>query len=94
MKVKYIFTTLILAVILLEGIQVYLSNRIAGSSIEVARLRQQIETLDEKNTSLKTELLSYASFSRVASRAAELGFQESKRNVIVLSAPLPVAISH
>lgn len=94
MKVKLIFTLLILVTVLLEGVHVYLSNRIASTSIEVAQLREEIETLDEKNTALKTELLAYSSFNRIASRAAELGFQESKRNVMVLNAPLQVAISH
>lgn len=93
MKLKLIFTTLILTVVLLEGVQVYLSNRIAGTSIEVAQLRSQIEVLDEKNTSLKTQLLSYSSFNNVASRAAQMGFLESRNNVIMIHAPLPVAIS-
>lgn len=93
MKLKLLITILIVTIILLEGVQVYFSNRIAGTSIEVASLRAKIEALDEKNTSLKTELLTYSSFTWVASRAAELGLSESKNNVIMLKAPLPVAIS-
>lgn len=94
MKIKLLFATLLVTTILLESVNVYLSNRIAGGSIEVAKLREKIQELDEKNIALKTELLSYSSFNRIASRAAELGFLESKKNIMVLNAPLQVAISH
>lgn len=93
MKLKLAFTFMIVMIVLLQCVQVYLSNRIAGTSIEVARLRQDIEALDEKNTSLKTQLLAHSSFTSVASRAAEIGFTETKNNVILLKAPLPVAVS-
>lgn len=93
MKIKLILTTLFLTVILLEGINVYLSNRVAGTSIEVSRLTQSVEILDEKNISLKSELLSFSSFDRVASRAAELGFTENKDSAIMVNTPLQVAIS-
>lgn len=93
MKLKLIITLLIITIFILEGVQVYFSNRIAGTSIEVATLRQKIEALNEKNTDIKTELLSYSSFNSIASRAAELGFSENKNSVITLTAPLPVALS-
>lgn len=85
---------LVTAVLVLEGVQVYLSNRIAGTSIEVARLTQEIGVLSEKNTSLKSELLSFSSFERIASRAAELGFIENRNQDISLKAPIPVAIGN
>lgn len=93
MKTRLILIILFLTVLLLEGINVYLSNRVAGTSIEVARLTQAVEVIDEKNTSLRSELLSFSSFARVASRAAELGFTENKDSAIRLSAPLQVALS-
>lgn len=93
MKIKVTLLTLFLTVLLLEGINVYLSNRVAGTSIEVARLTQAVEVMEEKNTSLRSELLSFSSFARVASRAAELGFTEHKDSAIMLSAPLRVALS-
>ena len=93
MKIKLIFTLLVVTLVVLEGVNIYLSNTVAGSSIEVARLRETIEVLDEKNISLKSEYLSYSSYDHVSSRAAELGFQESKDSAIMLKAPLQVAIS-
>lgn len=93
-KLKSIFVILLILVVLLEGVQVYLSNRIAGTSIEVAQLQEKIGKLDEKNVSLKSELLTYSSFEHIASRAAELGFIENKNQDISLSAPIPVAFSN
>ncbi|MFI5265320.1 MAG: hypothetical protein ACHQT7_01085 [Candidatus Levyibacteriota bacterium] len=93
MKLKPIIITLFLAVLLLEGVNVYLSNKVAGTSIEVARLTQGVQVLDEQNTSLKSELLSFSSLEHIASRAAELGFTDNKDSAIMLSTPLQVAIS-
>lgn len=93
MKTKLILLVLFITVLLLEGTNIYLSNRVAGTSIEVARLTQEVQVLDEKNISLKSELLSFSSYEHVSSRAAELGFIESKDSAIMLSTPLQVAIS-
>lgn len=93
-KIRTLLTLFILLVIVLEAVSVYLSNTIAGTSVEVANLRQEIEAVNEKNVSLKTELLSYASYERIASRAAELGFVESRDSAIMVHAPLQVALVH
>ncbi len=90
-SVKLVVALLILATLVLEGIHIYLSNRVAETSIEVAITRQEIQMLDEKTTSLKTELLNYSSFERISSRAAELGFQDSRDNAIMINAPVKVA---
>ncbi|MGE5042314.1 MAG: hypothetical protein ACM3IJ_05440 [Candidatus Levyibacteriota bacterium] len=94
LSLKTLAIGLVTAVILLEGVQVYLSNRIAGTSIEVARLQQEIGVISEKNTALKSELLTFSSFEHIASRAAELGFIENKNQDISLTAPIPVAIGN
>jgi cell division protein FtsL len=94
LSLKNMVLGLIALVVLLEGVQVYLSNRIAGTSIEVARLQGEIARIDEKNVSLKSELLSFSSFDHVSSRAAELGFIENKNQDITLKAPIPVALSN
>lgn len=93
-SLKKILFLLLSVVVLLEGVQVYLSNRIAGTSIEVARLQTQIKEVDEKNISLKSQLLSLSSFESIASRAAEMGFIENKNSDITLKAPIPVALSN
>ena len=64
---------------------------VSETSVEVATIRNEIEELDEKTTSLKTELLKYSSFSRISSRAAELGFQESRDSAMRVNIPVKVA---
>lgn len=93
MKIKLLILTLILVTVVLEGVNIFLSNNAAGTSIEVARLSQELEVLDEHNISLNTDILSYSSYEHVASRAAELGFSQNKNSAIMLSAPLQVALS-
>jgi len=92
-SIKLAMVTLILAALVLEGVHIYLSNRVAETSIEVATVRQEIQELDEKTTSLKTELLGYSSFERVSSRAAELGFKDGRDNAIMINAPVKVALA-
>lgn len=82
---------LFLILIVLEGINVYLSNTIAGSSIEASGVRIEISKVDEQITLLRSELYSYSSFDKIASRAAELGFADSKE-AMVITAPLPVVL--
>ncbi len=93
LKVKYLFTILLIITLVLEGVNVYLSNKIAGTSIQVAKAREEVRILDERNTGFRTELLSYTSFEHVSSRAAELGFVEGKESTIMLKTPLQVALS-
>ena len=91
-KIRYLIFSLVAVTIVLEGFNIFISNSIAGSSIEVSLLTQEIEGIDEKNTSLKTELLSYSSFESVASRAASLGFIENKNSAMMINSPLKVAL--
>ncbi len=90
-SIKFGILCLVIATLVLEGIHIYLSNRVAETSIEVATIRQEIQELDEKTTSLKTELLNYSSFERISSRAAELGFKDSRDNAIMIKTPVKVA---
>lgn len=89
---KKIITLLIITIVVLQAFHVYVSNTVAGDSIEVAAIRSEIKQIEEENTILKTELLSYASFYSIASRAGELGFKDD-RNFITLNTPLPLAAS-
>lgn len=94
MKIKVLIIVLVCAAFFLEGINIFLSNNAAGTSFEVSKLQQDLEVLQEHNTSLKTDLLSYSSYDHISSRAAELGFKDTKNSAIMLSAPLQVALSH
>lgn len=92
LKTKFIIISLVISVIVAEALNIFLSNSLAGSSMEVSSLKEQIAKIDEKNTSLKTELLSYSSFENISSRAAQLGFTENKETAIMINAPLKVAL--
>lgn len=82
-----------LSILIVEGANIFLSNSLAGSSMEVSAVKKQIQDLDEKNTTLRTELLSFSSFENIASRAAGLGFGEYKDTAIMINTPLKVAIN-
>lgn len=90
-SVKFFIISLILLVVILEGVHIFLSNMVSETSVEVATVRNEIKVLDEKTTSLKTELLQYSSYAHISSRAAELGFQESKDSAMRVNAPSKMA---
>lgn len=89
---KKIIFILIITVVSLQLVNVFLVNTIASGSVEAAMIQNEIDKIEEKNAIIKTELLKYSSFTRVASRAAELGFGDEK-SFISVKTPLPVAIS-
>lgn len=89
---KKFVSFLILTVVFLQIVNVFLSNTIASGSVEAATIQSEIEKVEEKNVILKTELLQHSSLTRIASRAAELGFKDTKTFVTV-NTPLPVAVS-
>ncbi len=89
--IKFVIFCLLITTLILEGVNIYLSNKVAETSIEVAIIRQEIQELDEKTTSLKTELLRYSSFEYISSRAAELGFNDTRDNAIMIKTPVKVA---
>jgi cell division protein FtsB len=75
--VLFIITTL------LEGVNIFLSNRVSTDSIEAGQLQKEIAVLNSQNNILRAKVFSYASFDSVASRAAEFGF-------VQVSAPISV----
>lgn len=92
MKTKFLLGILFTAIALIEGANIFLSNSLAGSSMEVSGIKEEIVKIEEKNTTLKTELLSFSSFENISSRAAALGFKENKDTAIIINAPLKVAL--
>ena len=81
-----IYLTIFLAVlaVTLEGVVIFLSNQEAGDSIEVSNMKKEISVLSEENRHLRKEVLGYSSLKNIASKAAELGF-EDKKDFISLS---------
>lgn len=75
-KIYYLIIFLGILSLTLEGAVIYLSNQEAGDSIEVSEMKREIAELQEKNRHLRREVLAYSSFKNIASKAAELGFEE------------------
>lgn len=88
---KILLVGLVLSFLLLQGLNIYLSNRIAVESIQAAKVRNEIAKLSENNQVLSSEILDYTSYEYIASRAGELGFHEEK-DIVSLYAPVQVAI--
>lgn len=89
LKITFLLTILTIG---LQVVNVFISNTIASGSVEAALLKAEIEKVEEKNEIVKAKLLEYSSFTRVASRAAELGFIDSK-SFITVNSPREVAVS-
>lgn len=80
-------------VIVLEIINVDISNKVAFESIHVSKLESEIKKYEQKNNILRSRILQYTSYESVASRAAALGFVEPKE-YISLYQPLEVAVKN
>lgn len=91
---KYLIIIVILLIVagILEIVDLSLANKISAESLNAGGLSQKILTLDEENSMLESKVLQYTAFEEVASRAATLGFVESKSQ-ISLYEDLPVAIN-
>lgn len=92
MKTKLVLGILLTSTILIEGFNIFLSNSLAGSSMEISNLKTEIAKLEGKNATLRIELLSLSSFENISSRAAVLGFEENEDAVVMINAPLKVAL--
>lgn len=89
-KLNIIIIVLVLATFVLEGVNIFLSNRVSTDSIAASQLQQELARVEQENEILKTKVLEFASFESVASRAAEFGFVEPK-DTLSLDAPVEVA---
>ncbi|HVZ12024.1 MAG TPA: hypothetical protein VG965_03260 [Patescibacteria group bacterium] len=85
-----IFVLVVLA-LLSQAEVIYISNTSATDSIVATRLADQIEQIREDNIDLQSKILTNASFQSIASRAATLGFSDSKDFVSVYT-PMPIAL--
>lgn len=71
-------------------VQVFVSNRISTSGIELSEMQGQIKEYKTENYVLSEKLLTETSLVNIASVAAQIGFVEVKSK-IYLSTPLPLA---
>jgi cell division protein FtsL len=92
-KINLVVLLLIVITLVLQGINIYLSNKIAANSINVSKMQENIDALNEKNQILEAKILDSTSLDHIASRAAQLGFASDNKNYISLYSPLEVAIT-
>lgn len=91
MKKPAVFIALNVAIITgLSIVQVVVANSISTTGIELSNIQHEISELRKDNAILHEQMLTASSLTNIASRASELGFEESK-TTLVISAPLPLA---
>jgi cell division protein FtsL len=90
MKMKKIVAVLIVIIIVLEGVNIYLANRVSYASFSARKISDAIQRVEEENEELRGEVLKYESLENIASAAAMLGFV-SAREFVSLDSPLPLA---
>ena len=83
-------TVLIIAMVATQCLSIYISNTSAADSISATKLSSRLEELQEENINLESQILSYASYQIVASRAATLGYKNT-RDFISVYDPVQVA---
>lgn len=91
LKFRTIIIPLAIVALILEGVNIFLTNQVSSESVTVSRLEAEIAEIEQKNYTLKSDVLEYSSLDRVASRAAELGLGETKKK-ISLYEPVTVAV--
>ena len=92
MKKPVLFIALnLLVIIALSIVQVVAANSISTTGIELSKLQDETTTLQKQNEVLHEQVLSLSSLTSIASRAASMGFTESK-DTLVIAQPLPLAI--
>jgi cell division protein FtsL len=89
---KFLIIFLIFSAVLTQILKVYISNTAALDSIEASGLNAKIKEIEESNMELRTQILSLSSFQTIASRAADLGYRDS-RDIISVYDPVKVAVS-
>lgn len=80
----------VIIIVVLSVIQVIVANSISTTGIELSKIQKEIAVTKKQNAVLHEQVLFSASLTNIASVAAEMGFEETKSQM-VLSSPLPIA---
>ncbi len=78
-------------ILCLAVLQVVVSNSLSTTGITLSDLQQQLNLYKRENAILQEKLLTMSSLTEIASKAATLGFVDTKSQLVVGSA-LPIAI--
>ncbi|HVZ67320.1 MAG TPA: hypothetical protein VG917_03590 [Patescibacteria group bacterium] len=83
-KLLNIFIVILFVAAVASGaVNIYISSTNALGSLEATDLSSKIDDMTQSNMQLEAKVLSYSSLNTIASRAAELGFEENKDIVSV-----------
>ena len=72
--------------------QIACSAAFATDGITLSRLETQTQEIQKENAIISEKVYTEGSLFQIASQAAQLGFTENKKQTIVLSAPVPLAL--
>ena len=89
-KYNLVLGMLICVTFILTFVRIVVLNRISTSGLALDKINEEISSYKTKNDILSETLLSYSSFSNLATQAARLGFIED-RNSFILTGTLPLA---
>lgn len=70
-------------IILLSIVQTVLSNRLSTSGVSMSKINKEIRAYKTENTEIREKLFLRASLNNIAAQAMELGFIESKSQLVV-----------
>ena len=87
-----LISVLFLTIIVLSVVQIVVSNRLSSTGLILSSMQEEIANYKRDNTSLSEKLLEETSLTHIASRAATLGFVETKAQVYIQPAH-PVALN-
>ncbi len=90
-KFKISIGLLTIMAIVVQMISIYVASGKAIDSITATELRAKIESIREDNIAIESNILTFASYTAVASRAATIGFEETKEFVSLYD-PVEVAL--
>lgn len=80
----------VFVIIILSLVQVVVANSISTTGIELGKIEQEVAVYKKKNAVLHEQVLISSSLTNIASVAGEMGFEESKKQLVIES-PLPIA---
>lgn len=80
-------------IILLSIVQTILSNTLSTSGVLIDEINRETQVYKTENAIIKEKLFSQSSLTNIASKAMELGFAESKSQLVVNKSDLVVTTS-
>ncbi len=91
MKKSVIILFITVTIILLSIAQTILSNMLSTSGVPMSKINKELQAYKTENTQIREKLFLRSSLINIASKAAELGFVESKSE-FVLKTSMPLAV--